>query len=97
MDKYIYKHGAYVGEVVISVLCKLRGTKDKKNTSTSSLALHLSFSYRGGCRLDKCRKKIRSLRLSGMEKLNRFSLTWSHGKFRGDNRPVYYKDQQCRK
>ena len=96
MDKYIYKHGAYVGEVVISVLCILRGTKDKKILQPP-LALHLSFSYRGGCRLDKCRKKIRSLRLSGMEKLNRFSLTWSHGKFRGDNRPVYYKDQQCRK
>lgn len=32
-----------------------------------------------------------------MEKLNRFSQTWSHGKLRGENRPVYYKDQQCRK
>lgn len=59
--------------LVISVLCKLRGTKDKKILQPP-LALHLSFSYIGGCRLDKCRKKIRSLRLSGMEKLNRFSL-----------------------
>ena len=56
MDKYIYKHGAYVGEVVISVLCKLRGTKGKKILQPP-LALHLSFSYRGGCCLDKCRKK----------------------------------------
>lgn len=25
MDKYIYKYGVYVGEVVILVFCKLRG------------------------------------------------------------------------
>lgn len=52
MDKYIYKHGAYVGEVVISVLCELRGTKDKKILQPP-LALHLSLFYRGGCRLEK--------------------------------------------
>lgn len=43
--------------LVISVLCKLRGTKDKKILQPP-LALHLSFSYIGGCRLDKLEKKL---------------------------------------